>query len=162
MLRYTLRLVPLVLRARFSGPSTVSRLGRRVRLTHVDFNRHMNQAAYAVVAEEGRTDLVLRSGLWPHLRERGILAVVASQQITYRRELKPLQRFVVDSRAVAVEGRLLRIDSHLLVGRTVHARVEARLIFIGSDGVLPPEAVPPVVEGFLHAPLSVDDWTVSD
>ncbi|MCR9165436.1 MAG: hypothetical protein NXI35_32470, partial [bacterium] len=63
MLQHAARALPSFLRAGFGPRGLVSRVRRRVRLSETDFNMHMNQAAYAQVAEFGRNDWVLRSGL---------------------------------------------------------------------------------------------------
>lgn len=139
----------------------ISTLERRVKLRQVDVNRHMNQASYAEEFEWGRLDLLIRSRAWESWRRHGVNVVVADQHIVYRRELAPWARFRTDTRAVRVDGRLLCFEGHLLVGDRVHARGEARLLFVGRGGVLPPEQVPPLVERFLVPPLPVTDWTVA-
>lgn len=161
MLRYTLRTFGVAARARFVGPRTLSsRFHGRVRLTEIDLNLHMNQAAYAQVFELGRADWIVRSGLWNRVRSQGINPVVAQQNLVYRRELKPLQRYSIDTRATAIEGRLLVVQGHLIVGEKVHATNVVKLIFVGPDGVLAPEEVPALVENFLCAPLQVAEWTI--
>lgn len=161
MLGYLLRTAPVFVRAlgRRDG-STVSRLHDRVRLSEVDPNLHMNQACYLQAIERGRGDLLIRSGAFGRWRDQGIKPVVADQSIVYRRELKPLQRYVVDSRATAVEGRLLRFEHAVLVGDRVHATSICHAIFIGPDGVLAPDAVPPICEDLLSEPLRIEDWRV--
>ncbi|MEM9620971.1 MAG: hypothetical protein AAF993_04930 [Pseudomonadota bacterium] len=58
----------------------MSRVHRRVRPSEVDFNLHMNQAVYAQVGELGRTDWMLRSRFWPHIRDQGAKPMMANQQ----------------------------------------------------------------------------------
>ena len=138
----------------------MSSLTRRVPVQRIDLNVHMNQAAYAEVAELGRTDWILRSRAWEKWQAQGVKPVVAEQRIVYRRELKPLQRFAIDTRATGLEGRLLRLDSHLLVGDRVHTVVEVKLIFLGPGGVLSAEQVEPLCAPFLTEPLRIEDWRV--
>lgn len=159
MLRYLLRTAPVVLRARADG-TRISRLRRRVRLSEIDLNLHMNQAVYAQVCELGRTDWVFRSGAWDRWRSAGANPVVAEQRLVYRRELSPLARFTVDTRAVAIEGRLLRFESHLIRGDVVHTLGEAKLIFVGEGGVLSPERVEALCGDLLVEPLPVEGWKV--
>ena len=70
------------------------------------------------------------------------------------------QRFTVDTRAVAVEGRLLRFAQHLLVGDRVHTLDEVRLLFVGPQGVVGADRVAGLCEGLLAEPLPVEDWRV--
>lgn len=161
MIAYLARTLPLVLRARAGRDGrTVSRIRRRVSLREVDLNLHMNQAAYAEVLELGRTDWFLRSGAWDRWREARLETVVAEQHIVYRRELKPLAAYEIDTRAVEVQGRLLSLVGHVLVGDRVHTRAEVKLLFVGPRGVLAPDEVRTLAEGFLAPALPVADWRV--
>lgn len=161
MLGYIARSLPLAVRARMGKDGRlVSRVRRRVRLSEIDLNGHMNQAAYAQVLELGRMDWVIRTGAWDELGRREIGAAVAEQRIVYRRELKPRQRYEIDTRAVRVEGRLLVFEAHMIVGERVHAKADAKLIFIGPDGVLSADTVHTLCDGYLVQPLPVEDWRV--
>lgn len=159
MIGSLLRTLPVVVRARLARDrSLVSRLQRRVPLRHVDVNHHMNQAAYAEVFEAGRLDWVLRTRAWDAWRRVGVHPLVAEQRLVYRRELKPWARFEVDTRAVGIDGRLLTFESYAHARGRVHALGEAKIIFVGPDGVLAPEEVPPLVSAWVTAPLGVEDW----
>jgi len=161
MLRYLARMLPVALRSgRRRDGALVSRLRRRVRLGDVDVNGHMNQAAYALVMEEGRMDLVIRSGAFERFRAAGHRPVVGEQRIVYRRELGPLQRFEMDTRLVRIDGRLVVFETHLLVGARVHARCEAKLLVVGAEGVLSPDATHAACARWLTEPLAVEDWRV--
>lgn len=163
MLGYLTRSLPVALRA--AAPPRdgrlVSRITRRVRLSEVDLNGHMNQASYAQVLELGRVDWFIRSGAWSAFRRRDVGAVVAEQRIVYRRELKPLQRYAIDTRAVRMEGRLLVFESLLMVGERVHAKGEVKVLLLGPGGVLSADDARARCEGYLTAPLEVEGWRVT-
>lgn len=161
MLFSALRVFPAALVAKLRPAcEPVCRTRHRVRLADVDFNWHMNQAAYPQVAELARVQWLFSTRAWPEWRAQDVYAVLAGQDITYRRELKPLAAFEVDTRAVGMDGRLLTVESHFVSGSTVHAKLSVRLIFIGPDGVMKAEAVAPLVEALIVAPLAVEDWKV--
>jgi len=161
MLGYLARMVPPLLRSRLTADGRrVSRIERRVLLSEIDLNRHMNQATYAQVMEVGRMDLVIGSRAYEELGRQGLHAVVAEQRIIYRRELKPGQRYLMDTRATAMDGRLLVFETHLIVGDRVHAKGIAKLIFIGEGGVLSAEDATAACETYLTDPLPVQDWRV--
>jgi acyl-CoA thioesterase FadM len=162
MLAYLARSLPLVVRAALPRDrGLVSRITRRVKLAEIDLNGHMNQASYAQVFELGRVDWFIGSGAWSAFRRQKVGAVVAEQRIVYRRELKPGQRYSIDTRAVRMEGRLLVFESLLLVGERVHAKAEVKLIFIARGGVLSAEDASSLCERYLVEPLAVEDWRVS-
>ncbi|MEZ4380176.1 MAG: acyl-CoA thioesterase [Nannocystaceae bacterium] len=163
MFGYLARTFPVIARASLHRDgSLVSRLRRRVRLAEIDPNLHMNQAVYAAVTEYGRTDWAIRSRAWARWRAAGIKPVVAEQRIVYRRELRARARYVVDTRAVAVEGRLLCMQGLLIIGDRVHARSDVKLIFIGPRGVLSAAELAPHCERLLAPPLAVEDWRLVD
>ncbi len=161
MLGYLVRTLPPIVRAAAARErSLISTLHRRVSPREIDLNLHMNQARYAEVMEVGRGDCMMRSGAWRRWRGAGVNPVVAEQRLVYRRELKPLQRYTLDSRAVAVEGRMLRFVHHLLVGDRVHTRGEVTLLFVGPDGVVPAERVAELCADLVVAPLRIEDWRI--
>lgn len=162
MLSYLIRTLPLMARA-FAGRdgSLVSRVERRVRLHELDVNLHMNQAVYAQVMELGRADWIVRSFALRRWREQNVKPVVASQRIVYRRELARGTRYTLDTRALGMTGRLLRMQTTIVVGAQVHARNDTEVIFIGPQGVLDAPAADALCEGLFVDPLAVDDWKVT-
>jgi len=122
---------------------------------------HMNQASYATVAEFGRTDWAFRSGLFTRMWKARCKPVVAEQRLVYRRELKPGQRYVIDTRATGFDGRLLNVDSILRVDKQVHAVVYTKLITIGPRGVLSLEDSQELASSFITDPLPIEDWRVA-
>lgn len=163
MIGFFARMLPIAFRARRAeGETLVSTLPLRVQLREIDINVHMNQAEYPRVMELGRTDWFLRTGAWRRWRARGINPMVAEQTLTYRRELKPRQRYAIDTRAVGVEGRFLVVESHILVGERVHTRGVAQLLFVGPQGVMKAAEVAELAAEVQTSPLVVHDWTVHD
>ena len=154
-------MLPFALRASLAKKGLVSRVHRRVRLTECDFNLHMNQAAYAHVAELARMDWFMRAGLLTRVIRAGVKPVVAEQRLVYRRELKPGQRYAIDTRATAIDGRLLDIQAHVLVADRVHTAIYGKLIMIGPDGVLGPEDAEELLAEFVTEPLVIRDWRVA-
>ena len=162
MLGYIRRTAPAVARAllRRDG-ALVSRIERRVGPFELDTNLHMNQAVYAQVMELGRVDWFVRSGVFARWREQGISAVVASQRLIYRRELRLGTRYTIDTRALQMNGRLLEMHSNLLVGERVHARCELELIMLQGGSVLDADAATRACEGLMCEPLAIADWVVT-
>ena len=161
MVGYLLRTLPVAIRARrHAGSTTVSRLARRVEPGQVDVNLHMNQAAYAQVMELGRVDWMFRSGAWARWRADGVKPIVVEQHITYRRELKPLAAYVVESRLVGVDGRLARFAHHLRVEDRVHALGQVKALMVGPGGVLDADAVAAACAGLIAEGPTVSDWRI--
>ena len=140
----------------------MSRLHQRVWPTQIDVNLHMNQSVYPQVMESGRLDLVVRSGALQAWRERGANVVVANQTITYRRELRLGMSYLLDTRPIGVDGRILLLESLFLVGDRVHAVARVGLLSVGPDGVLSAQEVAAMAAPYLVEPLGVEDWRVQN
>ncbi|MEL6345703.1 MAG: acyl-CoA thioesterase [Myxococcota bacterium] len=161
MFTYSLRLILPILRGQIPAKTPgITRTSHIVRLTHIDFNRHMNQAVYFQICESERLTWMFQVGAIDRWRSERVLPVVAEQRIIYRRELKPLQRYVVDTRAVGMDGRLLHLEQHLVVGQQVHATNHCKLIYIGPAGVLSSGQSAELSAPMLVDPLSIENWTV--
>ena len=158
---YFIRILRIVARE-WGAPSgeLICKTSHRVLLRHVDFNRHMNQAAYASICEEARIPWLFRSGAWRRWQGEGINPMVGSQSLVYRRELAPFQRFSIDTRAVGMDGRLLVVEQHFLVGQRVHTQNRLKLLLVGADGVLSAEAAAAQCADLICAPLPVVNWQV--
>jgi len=161
MVLWLIRQVVVALRARlFVRRGMVHRSSRRVGLGDLDINWHMNQRIYAGVAEMHRLEWFVASELWRHWVEQGIKPLVAEQNITYRRELKLLTRYEVDTRPVRIDGRLLVVDHWFVVGDRVHTHIEIKMLFVGRDGVLSADEVKERIGPIVQEPLRVEDWKV--
>ncbi|MFZ5757752.1 MAG: acyl-CoA thioesterase [Pseudomonadota bacterium] len=73
---------------------------RRVGLTDIDFNLHLNNVKYLKYMEQTRLEHLLATGLlWRSLRA-GVNSVIANTEISYIRELRTWQPFTVTARIV--------------------------------------------------------------
>ncbi len=89
----------------------------RVMPTDLDLLLHMNNGKYFSILDLARADLVIRSKAFPALRKRGVFPVVATEMIQFKKSLRLLQAFVVetrvlgwDSKAFVMQHRFLRAD----------------------------------------------------
>lgn len=87
-------------RGRIVAPFGVSRLNFRVWPLDLDTNLHLNNGRYLTIADLGRADLLLQSGLWRSVFKEGLLPMLSGSAIRYRRELRPFQAFTLESRIV--------------------------------------------------------------
>ncbi|TBT82868.1 thioesterase [Propioniciclava sinopodophylli] len=123
-----------LLTARRVGPWDTVRTPFRVVPTDLDLLLHMNNGKYLTLMDLGRMDLMLRSGMWAKVTERGWYPVVAGQTITYRRSLNPFQRFDLLTRVLGVDDRWIYLDQTFVVGETVHAHAVVRARFLKKGG----------------------------
>lgn len=100
--------------ARIEAPFGVSRLHFRVWPLDIDTNLHLNNGRYLTIADLGRADLLLRSGLWKAVLKEGLLPMLSGSAIRYRRELKPFQAFTLESRIVCWRGNAFVMEHRFL------------------------------------------------
>ncbi len=119
-----LRLLHLIVssffRPKLDPVRDVSRLEFRVWPHDLDTSLHLNNGRYWTLMDLGRTDMMIRSGLWrPILRHRWV-PVVGAGQIRFRRELKAFRSFTLETR--------------ILTWSESHVVMEHRLVSQAKDG----------------------------
>ena len=160
-----MRLLAVLLAARSRprlGPLDVSRIELRCWLDDLDLNGHMNNGRYLSLMDLGRWDLVLRNGLGALAVKHRWRPIVGSAAIRFRRELRLLQRFTLETRFSAWDEKWVYIEQRFLVGPRVHAEAQLRGLFRGPKGNVRPAALlaalgetelrsPPIPAGFGQA-----------
>lgn len=112
---------------RLAPPFEASRLRFRVWLHDLDTSLHMNNARYWGLMDLGRTDLMLRSGLWRAVLRHGWVPVVNCGTIRFRRELRLLRPLTLETRLLCWQDNWVVIQHRILAtgrdGRQIVAAV---------------------------------------
>jgi acyl-CoA thioesterase FadM len=115
-----LRLLWLLASARWRGkllpPFAVSELPFRVWPHDLDTSLHMNNGRYWTLMDLGRTDLMLRMGLWRAVLRHGWTPIVNAGTIRFRRELRLGRPLMLQSRILCWSGDWAVIE-HRIVSR---------------------------------------------
>ncbi len=164
-------IIAAVFRPKLNPVRDVSRLTFRVWPHDLDTSMHMNNGRYWTLMDLGRTDIMIRSGLWRPILKNGWVPVVGAAQIRFRRELRPFRAFALETRIltwseshVVMEHRLVSqakdgspvLNAIALVRAGLYDRRERRFIpmerLLGEIGLKAevPKAAPEV-EAFLRA-----------
>ena len=101
------RMARMMATTRSRGPYLMggeSRLAFRCLPTDIDFNVHLNNARYMMLADLGRIDIFLRAGLISLARKNGWSPMMGGLQSVYVREIKLWRRFEVVSSIETWEG----------------------------------------------------------
>lgn len=161
-----LRLLLLTLRNRRADPISIwDTVTTRFTVGPMDLDvlLHMNNGKYLTLMDLGRLELMQRSGVWRKLKKRGWYPVVAGQTISYRRSLKPGQRFDLVTRVVGFDDRWGYLEQRFQVGDEVYATATVRSRFLKkSGGSVEHDELAELVGGFpdhLHTPDWMLDWT---
>ncbi|MDX8444122.1 thioesterase family protein [Mesorhizobium captivum] len=127
------RLARMMATASSRGPYVVgdqSRLGFRCLPTDIDFNSHLNNARYMMLADLGRIDVFLRVGLVALARKNGWAPMIGGLQSAYVREIRLWRHFEVVSSIETWEGTSV-IGKH----RFVLDNGEAAALILTTGGV---------------------------
>jgi acyl-CoA thioesterase FadM len=95
---------PLVL------PSGTSIVRLRVLPNDLDTSGHLNNGRYLTMMDFGRLDIMMRTGMWRSVLRHRWTPIASSAIIRFRRELRLLQRFRLETRILAWDTRLLVIE----------------------------------------------------
>ncbi|MFA6155266.1 thioesterase family protein [Mesorhizobium sp.] len=101
------RMARMLATARSRGPYSMGGEGRlafRCLPTDIDFNIHLNNARYMMLADLGRIDLFVRAGLITLARKNGWAPMMGGLQSVYAREIRLWRRFEVVSSIETWEG----------------------------------------------------------
>lgn len=147
------------------APAGIGRIRLTTLPTDLDILRHMNNGRYLSLFDLGRWDLLIRTGLFDAMKQRGWYAVVSSETVTFRKSLELWQRFDVESRFIGHDDKALFLEHRAVVDGEVYARVIVRARMLRRSGgtisheelfgaLGRPEGVPDIDE-WIH------DWAVA-
>lgn len=105
-----------VFRPKLAAPFGVSRVAFRVLPNDLDSNLHMTNGRYWNIFDLGRLDLILRMGLGRVALREKWAPIVGAGTIQFRRELKPFQRFTLETRLVGWVGTRVIMEQRVLLG----------------------------------------------
>lgn len=110
----------------------VSRLGFRVWPHDLDTSVHMNNGRYLSLMDLGRTDWLIRTGLWRGVLRHRWTPILAAAQVRYRRELRPFQPFTIETRLLCWDARQAVMEQRFLIRQGGDSVVAARgLMLVG-------------------------------
>lgn len=104
------RFIHMLATANSRGPykaGEASRLWFRCMPSDVDFNLHMNNAKYPMLADVGRIDIFKRSGMLDMGRKLGWAPIMGGVQCVFIREIKLWQKFELVSTIETWDGAVV-------------------------------------------------------
>lgn len=139
-------------RGKKAGPMETTTVWSRVMPNDLDLNRHVNNGRVLTIADLGRIDWFLRTGLLRVALKRGWAPIVGDATARFVKELKLFERFRIESRILSwgakwtfLEHRIFRRDGQLA------AIVVIRGMFHG--GKQGPIAPATLLEATGHGPM---------
>ena len=118
---------PLVL------PQDASGVRFRVWPHDLDVSAHMNNGRYLTLMDLGRTDFMIRSGLWRHVWRNKWTPIASAVAIRFRRELRPFQSFELQTRLVCWDTTSVVMEqTFVILGGLRDGQIAARALFKGG------------------------------
>ncbi|MBX3067127.1 MAG: acyl-CoA thioesterase [Cryobacterium sp.] len=117
-----------------NDPTEVYSTRLRVLPTDLDVNGHMNNGRYLSISDIGRLELLKAAGLWKAMRKRGWYPVVASSTISFRKSLKPWQRFNLETRFIGMSGKNVFMEQRFTVEGEIYAKMFLAGRFLKDSG----------------------------
>ena len=115
-----------------------TRVRLRVWPNDLDLNRHVNNGRYLSLADLGRVDWFLRTGLLQLALRRRALPVVGDAIAKFRRDLRVFQTFEVRSRILGWDERWGFLEHRFIRDGRVLGVVAVRGMFRGAGGPVAP------------------------
>lgn len=100
-----------------------------------DLNFHLTNGRYPQWLDLVRTEFFLRIGAGPLFVRKGWRSVLASQTITFVREIKPLASVRVESRVLHWDKKYFYMEHRFLVHGRLHAKALARIAMLKQGKV---------------------------
>ncbi|SHG71575.1 Acyl-CoA thioesterase FadM [Hydrocarboniphaga daqingensis] len=155
-----LRTLLVVLTSRLRGVLPLlgtSVLRLRVWPGDLDSNLHMNNGRYFSVADLGRFDHGLRSGLWRAALKRGWRPVAGDADGRFSVSLQPFARYQLHTRLLGWDDKWFFVEHRYQLGQRVAALVLVRYLFVSSRGPVPTAKVLDVIAHREPSP-ALPDW----
>ena len=115
-------------------PTGIGRVRLTTLPTDLDILLHMNNGRYLSLFDLGRWDLLVRTGLFDVMKQRGWYAVVSSETVTFRKSLELWKRFDVESRMIGHDDKAVYLEHRAVVDGEVYARAIIRARMMKRSG----------------------------
>jgi YbgC/YbaW family acyl-CoA thioester hydrolase len=122
----------------------------RVQLWDIDANIHMNNVKYLKYLERGRVEHMIATPWMNEMFNKGLKALIANTEISYVKELKPFQRFKVETRISSWDDKYVYFEQLFTYKRTVFTAAVIRMAVVSvhtGKRVSPTEALASIFPG---------------
>ncbi len=113
-----------------------SRLRMRVWPSDLDANLHMNNGRFFSVADLGRLDHGLRSGLWREAFRRGWRPMAGDSNARFSASLAPFAAYELHTRLLGWDDKWFFVEHRFVRGSRVTALVAVRYLFVQSGALV--------------------------
>lgn len=130
-----------------------TRISLRVWPDDIDPNFHVNNARYLALADLGRITWLVRAGVLSRARRFRAMPVISDAFAKFRRELKLLQTFEIETRLLGWEQRCIFLEHRFLVDDHVSGLVGVRCVFKSGRRTIYPSELFGGLSARAHSPV---------
>jgi acyl-CoA thioesterase FadM len=110
------------------------RIGYRCGPEDADLNGHMNNGRYFKYMDRMRFELSLRTNIWKEARARGLMMVVGTVSIRFRKSVLLWQKFEVTARGLAWNDRWIFMEHKFIVDGEAYAVAIVKIALVSHAG----------------------------
>ncbi|WP_133408449.1 thioesterase family protein [Parashewanella tropica] len=118
----------------FLGTSTIQ---FRALPSDCDVNFHLTNSRYAAFMDLARTYMMAEMGLLKKFLKLKWMPVVNASEFTYIRDIKPLEKFKIDTKIVGWDEKYFYLEQRFTTARGLHAIAHVRGVFIHKRKQVP-------------------------
>lgn len=133
----------------------------RVGLLDIDLNLHLNNSRYTKIMDRSRLEHAVVTGLLHRMIEARTSAVLANSEVAYVRELRPYQRFQVETRILGWDEKYTYYEQRFDSQRKLHTHALLRLAHMYGGKTISPQAFQEMTglnQVSPALPAYVEDW----
>jgi acyl-CoA thioesterase FadM len=130
----------------------------RVWLNDLDALLHMNNGRYLTILDLARVDLMMRSGLWKHLKAQGWYPVVTLETIRFHRSLELGNRYDVETRVIGWDEKHIFVEQGFVRDDAQVALAVVRARFLKRSGGVVTTAELLQLSGITQPAPALPEW----
>ncbi|RCK54107.1 thioesterase [Thalassospira profundimaris] len=119
-------------------PMDPSAIAFRAWPTDLDINIHMTNSRYFALMDLGRTELILRNGIFGLVLKHKWQPVISVSTIRFKRAIKPFQRFHLETQALYWDEQGFYLEQRFVADGKTLALAVVKAVFISRTGVVRP------------------------
>lgn len=114
-IRFFFHLIAAFFRGRVHNVLETTTLRFRVLPNDLDLNMHMNNGRYLTIMDIGRTDFVIRTGMFQKVIRAGQIPVLAAATIRFRVQLEPFREYALQTRIVCWDEKWAYMEQRFII-----------------------------------------------
>ena len=118
-----------------------SKISYRVLPLDCDLNMHLTNSRYPAFMDLARMFLIADMGLMKKFLKLKWMPIVNASETTYIRDIKPFEKFVIETKIVGWDEKYFYIEHRFVTARCLHCIVHVRGVFVRKGKQVPIETI---------------------